>query len=137
MEKKSKFFWLYTIILFSVAFVLILFSAFSTTNYKKVARTSIEQLTTENTNLSGQNTELEKTIEGLNEKINQMTVENENIKKNNSALIIIAKANEAFNDNDYYLAELKLSEINQDGLTDEVKELYNNIKSKVDAKIEE
>lgn len=137
MEKKSKFFWLYTIILFSVAFVLILFSAFSTTNYKKVARTSIEQLTTENTNLSGQKTELEKTVEGLNEKINQITVENENIKKNNSALIIIAKAQEAFNNNDYYLAQQKLSEINQEGLTDEVTELYNSIKKKVDAKIEE
>ena len=84
MKKKSKFFWVYSIALFSVTFILILFSAFTGVRYKdeqykaealyQGAQTSAVSLTDENEALKKENSEKEAEIDKLSE-------ENESLKK--------------------------------------------------------
>ena len=78
MKKKSKFFLVYSIALFSVALILILFSAFTGIRYKmgtestKVlydgAKSNVIMLTNQNELLNRQNEEKEKEISDLKQK---------------------------------------------------------------------
>lgn len=82
MKKKSKFIWVYSIVLFSVAFVLILFSSFTGIRYKNEhtetkalyqgAQNSVLQLTDENERLQKENNEKQSTIDKLTAENNEL-----------------------------------------------------------------
>ena len=87
MKKKSKFFLVYSIALFSVALILILFSAFTGIRYKmgtestKVlydgAKSNVIMLTNQNELLNRQNEEKEKEISDLIQKNEELSKETE------------------------------------------------------------
>lgn len=74
-KSKSKFFWIYSIALFSMALILILFSAFTGIRYKdeqteaqliyQGAQSSVVSLTDENEKLARENDENKETISNL------------------------------------------------------------------------
>lgn len=76
MSKNSKFLWLYTIVLFSVALILILFAGLSTSNYEK----EIESHETAKVGLQKSITELSQTNMQLKEENSLLKTENEQLK---------------------------------------------------------
>lgn len=84
MKNKSRYFWIYSIILFSIAFILILFSSFTGVRYKdeqykaealyQGAQTSAVSLTDENEALKKENSE-------KGAEIKKLTDDNKSLKK--------------------------------------------------------
>lgn len=82
--KKSKFFWVYSILLFSIAFGLILFSAFTGIRYREEqdetqalfrgAQQSITSLTQEKETLEKTKAENEKTILSLTQEKDELAL---------------------------------------------------------------
>lgn len=116
-NSKSKFFWVYSIALFSVAFILILFSAFTGVRYKdeqteaqmlyQGAQSSVLNLTDENEALERENSENRREIETLTAKIDELeknvadlTEENDAIQQANEDLLKVEGLyqNERYND---------------------------------------
>lgn len=129
MKNKSKFFWIYSIALFSVAFILILFSAFTGVRYKEEqyetkqlyqgAQTSVISLTDENEALEKENGEYSK-------KIDELTAENEKLKK---------KVDEMIDEKNYVIYQtenlLKAESLWKNKNYSEAKEMVNDIDTTV------
>jgi septal ring factor EnvC (AmiA/AmiB activator) len=145
MEKKVKTFWLYTIILFSVAFVIILLSAVSSSQYnaykeesKKLyagAQKSLIDLTNENEALRKSLSDKEKENKALSEKVaalkdekRQITEETERYKENVKN-IILARA--LVRDGDKAGAAEVFSEVNPEGFSEELMEIYTYVENEL------
>lgn len=129
MKKKSKFFWIYSIALFSIAFILILFSAFTGVRYKdeqykaealyKGAQTSAVSLTDENEELQKDNSEKAEEIEKLSK-------ENESLKKDVDRLSM---------EKNYVIEQtenlLKAESLWRNERYDEAREVFNNLDTNV------
>ena len=84
MKKKAKFFWIYSIALFSAAFVLILFSAFTGVRYKdeqNKAEALYQGAQSSAVTLTGENEELKEDNRQKELKIDELTEENGDLKK--------------------------------------------------------
>ena len=125
VQKKHKYFWIYTIVLFSVALVLILFSAFSATNIPELENenkrkiqsvdTTINQLKEENTALKEKNEALEKEKEAVK-----------------SATESILTAEELYTDRQYADAKEEIDKITDASVIEgKLLEKYENIKNKI------
>lgn len=139
LEKKIKFFWMYTIILFSVAFVLILFSAFSAGQHydlKEDIRNSsngtLDSLTEENTVLKTTVEGLEKSVETLSSEVETLRNENQNYKKNVEAVL---DAKDLCDEGSYYMAQDVLAQVDPELLEDTISEMYNQLKTIIENNI--
>ncbi len=85
MDKKVKSFWLYTIILFTSAFILVLFSALSGTRLQEEktetqkmyhgAQSSLIELTKQNETVLAENSELKKSVDELLMRVDELSAE--------------------------------------------------------------
>ncbi len=142
LEKKIKFFWMYTIILFSVAFVLILFSAISagqhqdlkkdSQNYINGTQATINTLTQENTVLKTTVDGLQKSVEALSTEVEELRVQNEGYKKNVEAILT---AKDLCDEGSYYPAKDILAEVDPEQLDGTVAEIYNQLTTKIENNI--
>ena len=133
---------MYTIILFSVAFVLILFSAISagqhqdlkeeSKNFHIGAQATLNSLTEENTVLKTTVEGLEKSVEALSAEVETLRSQNENYKKNVEALL---NAKELCDQGSYYPANDILAEIDSETLEGSIAEIYNQLKTKIENNI--
>jgi len=138
MNKKSKSFWMYTIILFTVALVLVLLSL-AMTDYKEANKnyeSRVQSLQNENASLAEAKTKNEMTIAGLEEKNRQLTTE---LDTNRNAAEVYANAVEAIyiadgycDDGDYKEAKETLDAVDPTILKEKIRGRYNWVKSKID-----
>lgn len=133
MKSKNKFLWVYTVILFSVALILILFAGMTTQNYERelesheTAKVGLQKSVTElsqvNTNLKQENDELKKENDELkkqNEELAAAAAENEINKKLMEALVEFDKGNRR-------TAKNMLAELDAEKLTEQQTSVYNKI----------
>ncbi len=142
MNKKSKSFWMYTIILFTVALVLVLLSL-AMTDYKKANEnyeSRVQSLQSENAMLNEAKTKNEMTIAGLEEKNRQLTTE---LDANRNAAEIYANAVEAIytadgqcDDGDYEAAKVTLDAIDPTILKEKIHGRYLSVKADIEANLE-
>lgn len=135
MESRSRFFWIYSIILFLVAFFLIGFSAFTGVRYqeeKTAARQiyqgaqasvielqgNLEALKKDNVDLKQQNVELKSEIENLQ----VMLQKAEEIKK-------LIKVQDLLNNKNKIDAKEEYEKIDSTLLEDEILSFYEKLKS--------
>ncbi len=137
MNKKTKSFWTYTIILFTVALVLVLLSL-AMTDYKKANEnyeSRVQSLQNENTQLNEAKIKNEATIAGLEEKNRQLTAE---LDTNRNAGEIYANAVEAIYIADGYCDEGKyeqaketLDTVDATILKEKIKGRYESVKAEI------
>jgi len=142
MKKNGKFFFGYSILLFSVAFVLILFSSFTGIRYQEAqdernrlyqgAQTSVVKLTEENENLAKENSDANKKINDLDKK-NQELEKSLKTEKEQKETVIknmdnLAKAQGLYNNGEYSSAKKVIEEIDKTALSENSKKLYENLK---------
>lgn len=142
LEKKIKFFWMYTIILFSVAFVLILFSAISagqhqdlkedSQNYINGTQATINSLTQENAVLKTTVDGLQNSVEALSTEVEDLRSQNENYRKNVEAVLT---AKDLCDEGSYYPAKDVLEEVDPEQLDGTVAEIYNQLTTKIENNI--
>ncbi len=142
MNKKSKSFWMYTIILFTVALVLVLLSL-AMTDYKEANKnyeSRVQSLQNENASLAEAKTKNEMTIAGLEEKNRQLTTE---LDTNRNAAEVYANAVEAIyiadgycDDGDFEEAKETLDTVDPTILKEKIRGRYNWVKSKIDRNID-
>lgn len=139
MNSKSRFFWVYTIILFSIAFVLILFSAFSAEKHQdfredisKGTQKSISALADENKRLTDSLTGLNQSVEALSSELDLLKEENEAYRLSVEAVL---SARELCDERSYYMAQDELAKADRDLLTDKLAELYDSLKIKIENNI--
>lgn len=141
MKKNSRYFLVYTLILFSVAFVLILFSSFTGVRYKDAqdeknklfqgAQESVVKLTEKNELLEKENKEMENTI-------SQLTKDNEDLKMAGEQKDATIKNMETLSEvqnlyrNKYYSrAKELLDTIDPEVLGENAKTLYESLKNRL------
>ena len=139
--KKIKFFWIYTIILFSVALVLILLSL-AMTDYKKANETyenRVQMMQTETENLYKIKEEQEKTIAALEEKNRLLT---ESVEQNTTSMEAYATAVEKiyeadtlYGQGEYKKAKEVLDSVDKSILKERISTRYDYVKGKIDAKL--
>lgn len=146
MEKKVKFFWIYTIVLFTTAFILILFSAFSGTRFQEEktetqrlyqgAQKSLLTLTEQYEALLAQNEELKKSTGEMKVELESIKAEAEALKEKNAkmqkAIENMLYADELLKKKEYKAAEELISEVDSAVLEGRAKELYNKLKDQID-----
>ena len=130
MKEKTKFIWFYTIILFSIALILILVAGLTQQNYAE------ELATHENVAVGMQRsvTELSETNMKLNQEIGSLKKENQELKKANEELAVSNELNGRLVQAVYYYnmgytskAKTILAEVDKELLNDEQKTIYNKI----------
>jgi len=141
MKKNSRYFLVYTLILFSVAFVLILFSSFTGVRYKDAqdeknklfqgAQESVVKLTEKNELLEKENKEMENAI-------SQLTKDNEDLKMAGEQKDATIKNMETLSEvqnlyrNKYYSrAKELLDTIDPEVLGENAKTLYESLKNRL------
>ena len=142
MNKNSKSFWMYTIILFTVALVLVLLSL-AMTDYKKANKnyeSRVQSLQNENAQLAEAKVKNEMTIAGLEEKNRQLTTE---LDSNRNAAEIYANAVEAIYiadaqcaRGDYRDAKATLDTVDASILKEKIKGRYDKVKADIDRNID-
>ncbi len=133
MKSKTKFLWLYTIILFSVALVLILFAGMTQQNYERELEThetanvglqkSAAELSQTNMKLQQENDALKKENESLKE--SQATFEE--VSKSNDLNIALVEALYQYEAGNRKTAKNLLAEVDSASLTDQQLNIYNKI----------
>ncbi len=142
MNKKSKSFWMYTIILFTVALVLVLLSL-AMTDYKKANEnyeSRVQSLQNENTILNEAKVKNEATIAGLEEKNRQLTAE---LDTNRNAAEIYANAVEAIyiadgycDNGNYEKAKETLDTVDATILKEKIRGRYDSVKAEINNNID-
>ncbi|MGE4283133.1 MAG: hypothetical protein AB7G87_05360 [Clostridia bacterium] len=152
MNKNSKFLWLYSTVLFTAAFVLILMTAASQSRLTKDIQSYKEQLNTQKglfqgvqknlNDLAKENEQLQQKLEvtdvekkgleeqvkTLKEQITQMDMQQYKIKKSMDDLI---EAKKYADQKDYKESALYLSSVYFEVLSEDSKKTYNNLGSMV------
>ncbi len=138
MNKNSKSFWMYTIILFTVALVLVLLSLAMLGNQSY--KSNLQNLQTENAQLAEAKVKNEMTISGLEEKTRQLTAELENSR---NAAEVYAGAVEAIyiadglcERGEYKEARETLDTVDPSILKEHIKGRYDRVKADIDRKID-
>ena len=123
MKSKTKFLWMYTIILFSVALILILVAGLTQQNYE-------EELATHQSAAVG----MQRSVTELSETNMKLTRENETLKKQNQDLTVSNEINgrlvqAVYYDNMGYESKAKslLEGIDKEKLSEEQKKVYEKI----------
>ena len=144
-KNKSKFFWVYSIALFSVAFVLILFSAFTGVRYKdeqteaqmlyQGAQSSVINLTDENEALERETSANRKEIESLTKEIDKLeqdvadlTAQKDAIRQANEDLL---RAETLYQNRQYNEARELFETIDTSVLGENAQAKYENIRKKL------
>lgn len=146
MNKKAKSFWMYTIILFTVALVLILFSLVLSDNRgnyeSKIQTLQNENLTLKNEKkaLEDKNASLNVSIAGLEEQNRQLATKSS---ENELAAETYANAVEAIyiadglcDEERYTEAKEKLDSIDATILKEKIRTRYDKVKAEIDANVE-
>ncbi len=138
MDKKTKSFWMYTIILFTVALVLVLLSL-AMTDYKKANEnyeSRVLSLQTENTSLMEAKVKNEATINALEEKNRQLSTE---LDENRNAAEKYADAVEAIyiadghcDRGEYRKAKTVLDTVDPTILKEKIKGRYLSVKADIE-----
>lgn len=146
MNKKEKSFWMYTIILFTVALVLILLALVLSGNkgsYKsRIQELQNENLTLKNENLAleNQKTTLEVANAGLLEKERSLTQENEELKaaedRYANAVEAIYIADGLCEEGRYREAKETIKDVDREILKEKIRGRFDRVKAKIDANVE-
>ena len=131
MKSKTKFLWLYTILLFSIALLLILFAGMTQQNYEQELENhetvavgmqkSVTELTQINENLKAENAALRSELETYTSDSYREEAE----KNQRSALLIKAVA--MYNANNYKGARELLKDVDKKLLDEDQLAVYNKI----------
>jgi len=149
LEKKVRFFWTYTIVLFSVAFVLILFSAFSATQFQENkeesqrvyqgAQKSLITITEENEALKAAEKNYQTQINDLSKKVSDLSAENlakaEERTKYEVSIEAIVDAQNLYAQRNYKDAKLEIDKVDKSLLKDDTLQLYLGLKNEIDKKL--
>ncbi len=142
MDKKSKSFWMYTIILFTVALVLVLLSLFMT-DYKKANEnyeSRVQSIQNENLALKNENVKLKEEKAGLEVKVNQLSAENTTFREQEDryadAVEAIYIADGYCDEGDFEKAKETLDTVDPTILKEKIKGRYNKVKADIDANID-
>ena len=132
MNKKSKSFWIYTIILFTVALVLVLLSYGMYGNTKDY-KSNIQTLQTENETLKAEKTKNEVMLSGLEEKVRQLTAELEEYRGGSyaDAVEAIYEADGACEVGNYQEAKRILDTVDPEMLKMQIRSRYDAVKNKI------
>lgn len=137
MDKKLKSFWMYTIILFTVALVIILLTLLGGKTTSDGYKSSIQQLQTEKEALEAKNKENDATIVGLNTKVSSLTAERD---KYMNAAETYANAVESIyiadgycDDGEYKMAKEELDKVDPTILKEQIRSRYDAVKADIEA----
>ena len=132
MNKKSKSFWIYTIILFTVALVLVLLSYGMYGNTKDY-KSNIQTLQTENETLKAEKTKNEVMLSGLEEKVRQLTAELEEYRGGTyaDAVEAIYNADGACAREEWAEAKSILDAVDPEILKPQILGAYHRVKNKI------
>lgn len=145
MKKDGKFFLGYSILLFSVAFILILFSSFTGMRYHEAqdeknqlyqgAQKSVVMLTEENEELEEENEEKDEEIQNLKAKNIELDRQLKNEKNSNETVIknmdTLFEVQGMYNRREYTNAQNKFNTIDRTALSENAKLQYDNLKKKL------
>ena len=145
MNKKSKFFWVYSIALFSVAFILILFSAFTGVRYKdeqykaetlyQGAQSSAVSLTDENEELKNDNKEKETKINELSEENKKLHESVDTLTMEKNYVIMqtenLLKAESLWKNKKYSEAKTVFDDLDTNVFSEYALAKYNELKAKM------
>ncbi|MBR2476658.1 MAG: hypothetical protein IKB50_00810 [Clostridia bacterium] len=129
MKSKSRFLWLYTILLFSVALLLILFAGMTQQEAETHKTTSVglqesvTKLTQDNENLKAENASLRAEADG----VNALKISLEQTADHNGRNELLIKAMSMYCTNDINGARALLAEMDISLLTPEQLAVYNMI----------
>ena len=131
MKSKSKFLWLYTILLFSVALLLIIFAGMTQQNYEEELENhetvavgmqkSVRELTQINENLKSENVALKNELESYRSGPIKQAADN------NERSELLIKAVVMYNDNNVKGANVLLKDMDQTLLNEDQLSVYNKI----------
>lgn len=131
MKSKSKFLWLYTILLFSVALLLIIFAGMTQQNYEEELENhetvavgmqkSVTELTQINENLKSENVALKNELESYRSGPIKQAADN------NERSELLIKAVVMYNDNNVKGAKELLKDMDQTLLNEDQLSVYNKI----------
>ncbi len=138
MKKKGRGFLIYSIILFSVAFILILFSSFTGMRYKDAqyeksklfqgAQESVLVLTEKNESLEKENNELKKQsgdFQKEKSEFQEKIMQNETVLKN---MDMLSEAQDLYYNKNYSKARTVFELIDITALTENGNKLYGSLK---------
>ena len=141
MKKNGRYFLIYTLILFSVAFVLILFSSFTGIRYKDAqdeknklfqgAQESVVKLTEKNEALDKENKELKKQVEELK---NDSKTSGEDLANKETVIKnmdMLSQVQNFYRNKSYSKAKELLEQIDPTVLGENAKILYDSLKNRL------
>lgn len=136
--KKTRFFWVYTIILFTVALVLIMMGL-TMTNVKKDYKSQVQTLQTEKETLYQTKIENESTISALEEKNRLLTesLSTAQTAAENYAQAVekIYEADALYDEGAYEEAKTVIESIDTSILKERIHKRYDYVKNKIEAKL--
>ena len=134
MKENTKFLWMYVAILFSFAFILIVFAGLSrnnTTEQTQGLKSDITELSQKNTELQSKNAELQKQLDAVNLELGiiksdceAMKTDSETKNKNDELLM---EAIKAYNSGNYTKSKQIKSTIDSESLTEAQLYIYNKL----------
>jgi cell shape-determining protein MreC len=147
-KSSTKFLWIYTIVLFAVAFVLILVSAIgqnkATQNVESLqreleqnksffegAQKSLTDITNENTYLKEENESLKKENDGLKSEMKRYDEEEAADSRQESIYLAVLKAQSLYNQKKYSDCRAVLNTIDPSALSGDIKAVYENLDKRV------
>ena len=137
MKQNTKFLWMYILILFSFALILIVFAGLSKNNVDEEQKGLKQDITV----LSKKNTELSTQISSLQTNIDELIQENENLKSENETLKnsgtdaqstdeLLLTALKEYDNKNYNKCREIISEVNPESvITETQKYIYNKLKN--------
>lgn len=138
MNKKGKQFFVYTVVLFSVTFILILFSSFTGIRYKDAqyeksklfhgAQKSIVVLSEENNQLKKDNEEL---LSKIQQKESGEKAEKEKSEEFNKNTDKLMEVQDLYNMRQYNDAAVKINDVNRELLSESSKKVYDYLDSRL------
>ncbi len=141
MKKNSRYFLVYTLILFSVAFVLILFSSFTGVRYKDAqdeknklfqgAQESVVKLTEKNELLEKENKEMENTISQLTKNNEDLKMAGEQKDATIKNMETLSEVQNLYRNKYYSRAKELLDTIDPEVLGENAKTLYESLKNRL------
>lgn len=142
MDKKVRTFWIYTIILFSAAFVIILLSAISGVRYNDYkeesenlysgAQKSLINLTNENEALRAKIAEKDEEVAALTLRVSELEEKmGGGFEKYRQSVDALIRARALVRDGKFSKAAEEFAKVNTAGFSDELMEIYNYVKGKI------
>ena len=138
VDKKGKSFLMYTILLFSITFILILFSSFTGIRYKDAqyeksklfhgAQMSVVALTEENNELKNENEKLLAKMEEKNVGEKEERAKTEEYIKNTDTLMEVQNL---YTNRSYTEAAILIQSVNRELLSESGKKLYDHLDSRL------